>query len=251
MVTFDYAFDFYLNGISYGLISVFSWTSIMVNLFSVWNYRMTRMNFILIVADVSAILRSTLQTSLWISQNGTVPYVIITKDFFIALAVGILAFYPTLRYLKMLRKYQKMLALVLPPTLLLATFLRSIGGEGLIDLAIPNIILVVVYVPTFVIVMYCFFQVGYMIRNNPGSKFDERQVRLEKLSIFLVFLAGSMQIVGIAFAFSVLANFVKSMCAWTNFILSCSDLLMVINQHTESQSVILLVEYPASVVQRT
>ena len=235
--------DFNLNGMAYGVMPVFSWTSLFVNLYSIFNYGTTRMNMILVIADVTSILRSSL--SLSIIQNRFSPFVIVSTDFLLALNIGILALYPTLRYLTMLEKYPKILGLVCPPALFVVCFLRAISVDEIIDKTVPAIMFYIVAPPAYLTALYCFYQIGNMIRNNPGAQFDIRQLRLEKLSNMLVWSAGLLQLGCIIIAFTPVLIFVKSAMALNGLVLSASDLLMVFNKNTETDPVVdLFMTFP-------
>ncbi len=223
-----------LSGFTYGSMGILSLSSALMNSLSVYMYGATYINQLLILGDISSITLSiVIRYFLPIKYE---PVVVIIRSILVAIQIGILSYYPTVRCGKMLGKHMKRISKLSPFALFIAVFLREVENDDLFKSLVPLIIFCVVAPLAYGSAIYALFNLGRVIRNNPAGKFDNRQVRLSKMSNFLVLTAGVIQMMAItASLIPAISQLLKTLMSMTALIFSTSDYLMATNKNLPDQ----------------
>ena len=94
----------------------------------------------------------------------------------------------------------------------------------------------------FILSLYSFYKIGHLIRSNPSSYLDTRQIRIEKISNVTLVIGFILQCLAIGISpFEYYQLFVKSVMPLTSFVFSFfSEFLMTLNKNTEIEPNIVL-----------
>ena len=128
--------------------------------------------------------------------------------------LGLVLVYTTLRSQNLVPKYFIKFASSIHFLTCIAVYLRGARFKN-IPLSIPDYIFLVVGPLTWICCCYSIYCIGKLIRSNPGSVYDSRQQRLERISNIVVILGGGIQIINFVISFTTMQVFVIPITAST------------------------------------
>ena len=228
-----------IDGVAYGFTGIVSFGSFFVNLHSILVYGVTPVSLFLILGDLSSIILAfSSHLTVFIDDN---VFIILVSGLTFAMQISTVINYPTQRSRKLLHKKLQKVATGSPFVLGIVCFLRSISYDGLLDYLIPLLMFFIVAPLAYILCLYSFYKIGHLIRSNPSSYQDMRQIRIEKISNVTLVIGGVLQFIAMLVSqLEYYQLFVKSVMSMTSFVFSFSEFLMTLNKNTEIEYSIVM-----------
>ena len=217
-------------GFTYGLMGNLSFSALLINAMTIKLYGFNKVNALMIIAEICSICRGAIIGSM--IPHEYEGWNSIIRNIFTAVQIGIVTYYPVMRCGKILGKRIYKIAKASPYLLTIGMFVREIENDGgLFDSPYPFYGFLLTGLLSYGLDILALVSVSRAIRNNPAGKFDKKQVRIRKISDFMVITAGFIQLGAIVLALTAIRYFSNPLMGLTSFIFATSEFLMIYNKH--------------------
>ncbi len=225
----DTTFYYFLSGYAFGVMLIMFILSVSVNLYSIWNYGYSRTNISLLVGDLTIFSFMIWdQVMIYMGTLNNLP----TLSLFFTIMIAVVLVYTTLRSQKLVHRYFIRVALFCHFITCIAVYFRGAKLNNIIPINVPYYTFIVFAPFTWICCCYSIYSIGKLIRSNPGSLYDSRQRRLEKISNVVVVLGGGVQLINIGIALTAYSMFCIPLIASTLLLFTLSDILVEVNKFT-------------------